>query len=79
MAKRPSQESAPVRLYAEEDRRVPRTLKQTLEKEREREADALLRGIATDFADYRFRVGKLQALQNAIKLCQEAMDQASDD
>lgn len=81
MAKRSQQQDeaiAPVRLYSGDDRRLPRMLKGALETERARESDALIRGMAKDFADYRFRVGKVQALSSAIQLCQEFMDDLAD-
>lgn len=80
MPRKPAQsEIEPVRLYAGEDRRVPRTLLGELKNERDREISAMARGLATDFPDYRFRVGKVRALTTAIDLCEKTISDMSDD
>lgn len=59
-------------MYAEEDRRVPLTLKKRLQEMREELVAGVVAGIGvTDFAEYKFRLGRIAGLDEAIKSCAE--------
>lgn len=48
-----------------------RTIRKRLEVIRGERSDDLLAGLAVDYADYRYRVGYLKALDEALRVCDE--------
>lgn len=65
----------PVRLYAEDDQRLPRTLAGRLRKHRADLAQQLVDGYAQDWADYKHRTGVLRGLDEAIQMCEQANEE----
>jgi hypothetical protein len=68
----------PIRLYAEDDHRLPRTVERELMEMRASLIAGLAEGAAKDFADYRDKVGEIRGLSNAISICQDAKKQLSE-
>lgn len=63
----------PVRVYAEDDARLPAMLRKKLEELRASDFEhPLLSGTPTDYAEYQYYRGGIRALNLAIELCQEA-------
>lgn len=62
----------PVRLYVEDDHRLPRTVERELTKHRASLVEGLMTGSAKDFAEYREKVGEIRGLDIAIRICQDA-------
>lgn len=67
----------PVRIYAEDDARLPLTVARTLKEYRDGLILGLSEGSAKDFAEYREKVGEIRALATAINICQDAGNQLS--
>lgn len=61
----------PVGFYNEQDRRIPRALSARLTDLRNGEVESLANNFAKTFDDYRHRTGRIAALDEAIRLCQE--------
>lgn len=69
----------PVRLYAADDQRLPRTVAARLMKHRADLVDAIAYGSALDWPDYQKRVGVLQGIDIALQVCEEATKEFSGD
>jgi hypothetical protein len=61
-----------VRFYSEDHPALARTLRVKLDQYRDTLITALGDGLAQDFADYRYRAGKIAGLKDAIDLCEQA-------
>ncbi len=65
--------SEPVRVYAEDDARLPAMLRRKLQEMLADEFERpILSGTPTDYAEYQYYRGGVRALNRAIELCQEA-------
>lgn len=77
MADAPAAE--PIRFYADEDRRLPDRVSRQLVGYRQTLRDALVGGYATDWADYKHRVGFIAGIDHALSICAEAEKELSGD
>lgn len=73
-----SKTSEPVRIYAEDDARLPTTIERALTEARDSLIAGLADGSAKDFADYRDKTGEIRGLNVAISICQNARKQLSE-
>lgn len=73
----PQKPAEPVRLYAEDDYRLPRTVEQQLVADRDSLIAGLVDGAAKDFAEYREKVGEIRGITAAISICQAARKELS--
>lgn len=71
------QPSDPVTYYQGEDLRLPLRLRSVLVERRAEVVEFLAKGSAQSFDDYRFHVGRIQALDEAIARCDEFARQLS--
>lgn len=60
-----------VQFFGMESPHVVRTLRKRLGEVIDHKSEALLTGIASDFADYRHRTGEIDGLKIAIAICDE--------
>jgi len=74
-----SEQAEPVALYVEEHRLLPMTLRRKLEALLEDKRNGLIGGLAKTFDEYRYRVGEVKGLSDAIAICQEVEKQLSPD
>lgn len=74
-----SDAAAPVALYAEEHRLLQVTLRKRLEAALASKSLAITSGLAKTFDDYRYRIGEIQGLQDAIAICQAVEKELSRD
>ncbi len=58
-------------MYALDHIRTPKTIRKRLTERRAELADMLVGGYASDWADYRHRVGVIIGLNEAIDVCAE--------
>lgn len=68
----------PVRLYAEEDHRLPARLAGSLKEQIAQKVEALSSGYALNFPEYRERVGELAGLRLALGICEQIEKQLSE-
>lgn len=68
----------PVRIYIEDDARLPTTIEKVLREARDNLISGLADGSAKDFADYRDKTGEIRGLNVAISICQNARKQLSE-
>ena len=61
---------AGLRIFALDHPQVARTLRGKLGKRRLDLVEELAQGNADDYADYRNRVGRLQGLEEAMRICE---------
>lgn len=62
----------PVRIYAEEDRRLPRRLAKVLQDQIDNETEALVAELDKTFEDVKRRQGYIAGLRWALQECQSA-------
>lgn len=62
---------AAFRVIAIDDSRAASTLRGKLIEAEKSELSAISGGYAKDFADYRYRVGRLEGLKTALMICDE--------
>lgn len=68
----------PVRIYAEDDHRLPAHLAGRLVREIESRKEALASNYAVDFPDYKQRVGEIAGLKAALEICKDLEKQLSE-
>lgn len=59
----------PVRLYTDDDARLPVRLKKVLQERIDSVSEAVLTGQLSD-RDYRYQAGQLQGLRDALSVCE---------
>lgn len=63
-------------VYELDSPQVARTIKHRLEKRREELAAAISMGHAKDWSDYRHRVGVLEGIDEALRVCDDLEKEA---
>lgn len=66
-----SMSESAVRYFVPDSRALPRTLRGKLTARRDELGQFVVDGHASDFADYRFRVGQIEGLTQAIDICEQ--------
>ena len=61
---------AGLRIFALDHPQVARTLRGKLGKRRQELVEQLAQGNAEDYADYKGRVGRLEGIEEAMKICE---------
>lgn len=65
-------------VYALDSPQVARTIKQRLLKRREELAAAIASGLVSDWSDYKHRVGVLEGIDEALRVCDDLEKEAED-
>ena len=65
-------------VYALDSPQVARTIKQRLLKRQEELAAAIVGGLVSDWSDYKHRVGVLEGIDEALRVCDDLEKEAED-